>query len=29
MMFEKKYVKEMIEMVEKYDHNHYFYDIFS
>jgi len=28
MMFEKKYVKEMIEMVEKHNHNHYFYDIF-
>jgi len=28
MMFETKYVKEMIEMVEKHNDNHYFYDIF-
>jgi FkbM family methyltransferase len=28
MLFEKKYVKEMIEMVEKNHDNHHFYDIF-
>ncbi len=28
MIFEKKYVKELIEMVEKNHNNHYFYDIF-
>jgi hypothetical protein len=28
MIFETKYVKEMIQMVEKQNENHYFYDIF-
>ncbi len=28
MIFEKKYVKEIIEMVEKNHNNHHFYDIF-